>query len=53
MLSAEKANRHYFHQAYRTGQHGWNVTEPSPYALKFLRFIKREVPGGRMLVNTV
>ena len=49
MLSAAQANRHYFHQAYRTGQHGWDVTKPSPYALRLLRLIKRQVPGGRLL----
>jgi 2-polyprenyl-3-methyl-5-hydroxy-6-metoxy-1,4-benzoquinol methylase len=49
MLSAARANRYYFRQAYRTGQHGWEVTKPSPYALKSLRFVKCKIPGGRLL----
>lgn len=49
VLSADKENRRYFHQAYRTGKHGWAVEEPSPYALGFLRKLKRIVPGGRFL----
>jgi len=49
MRSAEKANRQYFRAAYRTGQHGWAVEEPSPYALKFFEQLARLVPGGRLL----
>lgn len=49
MLSAEKANRRYFHEAYRTGRHGWQVGTPSPYAVRFMRRIRREAPGGRLL----
>ena len=48
-LSAHKANRRYFRQAYRTGQHGWGTEEPSPYAVDFLKRIRRLVPGGRLL----
>ena len=49
MLSARRANRRYFRQAYRSGQHGWEVEEPSPYAVDFLRRLKRLVPGARLL----
>lgn len=49
MLSADKANRRYFRQAYRTGIHGWAVEEPSPYAVSYLKRIRQEVPHGRLL----
>jgi len=46
MLTAEEANRRYFEAAYRTGQHGWEVETPSPYAMRFLKRLVRLVPGG-------
>ena len=49
MLTAAKANRRYFRDAYRTGVHGWAVDEPSTYAVGFLRQIARLVPGGTLL----
>jgi SAM-dependent methyltransferase len=47
--SASKANRQYFREAYRTGQHGWEVEQPSPFAVKRLRQLARLVPHGRCL----
>ncbi len=47
--SAEKANRRYFRDAYRTGKHGWGVEDPSPYAVTFLDWLKKVIPGGRLL----
>jgi SAM-dependent methyltransferase len=49
MLTADEANRRYFRDAYRTGEHGWSAQEPSPYAVKFLNRLKRLVPGGALL----
>ena len=49
MLSAKRANRRYFHQAYRSGRHGWATQDPSPCAVDFLKRLKRLVPGGRLL----
>ena len=49
MLSAEKANQRYFREAYRTGKHGWEVEDPSSYAVKFLKQLKHTIPGGRLL----
>ena len=49
MLSADEANRRYFGEAYRTGEHGWSVDKPSPYAVDFLQELSRRVPGGRLL----
>jgi SAM-dependent methyltransferase len=49
MLSASALNRRYFREAYRTGVHGWDVEEPSPDAIKYLRRIRRTHPGGRLL----
>jgi len=49
MLSAHEANRRYFREAYRTGQHGWGQDLPSPYAVDFLRRLARVVPGGEVL----
>jgi 2-polyprenyl-3-methyl-5-hydroxy-6-metoxy-1,4-benzoquinol methylase len=49
MLSAAKANREYFRNAYHTGEHGWAVEGPSPYAVKFLNRLKRIIPDGRLL----
>ncbi len=49
MLSAKEANRQYFRDAYREGQHGWSVEEPSPYAIAFLTRLRRLLPGGTLL----
>ena len=49
MLSASELNRRYFREAYRTGVHGWDVEEPSPDAVKYLRRIRRTAPGGKLL----
>jgi SAM-dependent methyltransferase len=49
MPTSAQANRKYFQQAYRTGQHGWEIDDPSPYALKFLSRLRRAIPGGRLL----
>jgi ubiquinone/menaquinone biosynthesis C-methylase UbiE len=49
MLSADEANRQYFREAYRTGEHGWAMDEPSAYAVAFLKRLKRLVPGGTLL----
>jgi len=49
MLSAGEANRRYFREAYRTGEHGWGVDESSSYAVDFLKRLSRLVPGGRLL----
>jgi len=48
-LSADKANRLYFREAYRTGEHGWSVDQPSRYAVDFLKRLNRLVPGGKLL----
>jgi len=47
--SAREANRRYFHQAYRSGEHGWATEEPSPYAERSLRRLSKAIPGGRLL----
>lgn len=49
MMQASKVNRKYFRQAYRTGIHGWEADEPSPYAVDFLKQLAGVVPGGAML----
>ena len=49
MQSAEEANRQYFRDAYRTGEHGWAGDQPSPYAVEFLKRVRQEVPAGRLL----
>ena len=49
MLRAREANRRYFREAYRTGEHGWEVTEPSPQAVRFLKRLKKLVPSGKLL----
>ena len=49
MRSADQANREYFREAYRTGNHGWAVEEPSPYAVGFLERVRATVPGGTLL----
>jgi SAM-dependent methyltransferase len=48
-LSAKKTNLQYFRNAYRTGRHGWGVEEPSPYAVRFLKRLRRTIPGARLL----
>lgn len=49
MLSAREANRSYFREAYRTGQHGWAADQPSAYVLRYLERLSRQVPGGELL----
>ena len=48
-VTARGANRGYFRQAYRTGDHGWAVDTPSPYAVRFLKRLKRLAPAGKLL----
>lgn len=49
MFSASEANRQYFRDAYGTGEHGWAVHEPSPYAVDFLHQLISVTPNGAML----
>jgi len=49
MLSAQEANRQYFRDAYRTGEHGWPENQPSPYAVEYLKRVRQLVPGSKLL----
>ena len=49
MWSAAEANRRYFQRAYRTGEHGWAVEDPCPYAVGYLKQLNRVAPGGELL----
>ncbi len=49
MLRSDEANRRYFGEAYRTGAHGWEAQEPSPYCLAFLKQLRIQIPGGTLL----
>jgi SAM-dependent methyltransferase len=49
MNTAGAKNRRYFRDAYRTGGHGWETEEPSPFALDFLGEARRQHPGGNFL----
>jgi SAM-dependent methyltransferase len=49
MQSARLTNRRYFHEAYRTGIHGWETSEPSPFGVAVLKRLRREIPRGRLL----
>jgi len=49
MLPAREANRRYFRESYRTGEHGWAAETPSPYAVDFLKRLKQVVPRGKLL----
>lgn len=49
VFSASEANRQYFRDAYRTGEHGWAIHESSPYAVDFLRELSSLIPSGTML----
>ena len=48
MISAAKANKNYFKEAYRSGEHGWEA-EPSPYALRYLDRLRKKLPGAALL----
>ncbi|MCX5785198.1 MAG: class I SAM-dependent methyltransferase [Elusimicrobia bacterium] len=48
MISAVKANKNYFREAYRSGLHGWEA-EPSPYALRYLGRLRKKLPGAALL----
>jgi SAM-dependent methyltransferase len=47
--TARQANRRYFHEAYRTGVHGWSADEPNPCLAAYLKRLSRLAPGGRLL----
>ncbi len=49
MLSADKANRRYFREAYRTGKHGWEIEQPSTSAVAFLKLARKRFAGGKLL----
>jgi len=49
MPSADEANRRYFCDALRTGDHGWAAEKPSPYAVSFLERVRETLPCGRLL----
>ncbi|NLO72892.1 MAG: class I SAM-dependent methyltransferase [candidate division WS1 bacterium] len=49
MRSAEAENRAYFREAYLNGEHGWGVTEPDPFVVKYLARLRELAPGGRLL----
>jgi len=49
MLTAQDANRKYFREAYRTGEHGWPEEKSSPYAVDYLKRVRPLVPGGELL----
>jgi len=48
MISKAEANKKYFREAYRTGQHGWQ-TEPSPYIVRCLDRLSKELPAAGLL----
>ena len=47
--TAGYANRQYFLNAYKTGQHGWAAEGPDPYAVELLERVRPLVPGGSLL----
>ena len=49
MPSADEANRRYFREAYRTGEHGWAADAPSPYAVGYLKRLSYLIPCGKLL----
>jgi SAM-dependent methyltransferase len=49
MDRTRKAGLRHFNRAYRTGEHGWPVKEPSPFVIENLKRLRRLVPGGRLL----
>jgi ubiquinone/menaquinone biosynthesis C-methylase UbiE len=49
MENATRANRRYFRNAYTSGVHGWDILTPSPYAVEFLRHVKKHLRGGALL----
>jgi SAM-dependent methyltransferase len=49
MNTAHEANRRYFREAYRTGEHGWEVESPSRFAVEFLKKVRRQASAQTML----
>jgi SAM-dependent methyltransferase len=49
MRTAYDENRRYFRQAYETGYHGWQTSEPSPYVTTNLTRAARASVGRRLL----
>jgi SAM-dependent methyltransferase len=49
MVTADKANRRYFREAYRTGEHFWPAEDPSLEAMRAFKKIARVTPDARLL----
>ncbi|MEK6590314.1 MAG: class I SAM-dependent methyltransferase [Nitrospinota bacterium] len=41
--------RKFFEEAYKTGEHGWPTEGPSRSVVRFLKYIKRGMPRGKVL----
>ncbi len=44
-----ESQKMYFERAYQTGQHGWPVTGPSDFVVRFLKRFQSEKQSGRLL----
>lgn len=49
MRTANEENRRYFRQAYETGRHGWQASDPSPYVARNLATVGSNTAGRRLL----
>ncbi|MBI5745428.1 MAG: class I SAM-dependent methyltransferase [Nitrospirae bacterium] len=49
MMKVYELQKVYFEEAYRTGEHGWPVTEPERFVMDFLKKNKRSLAGKRLL----
>ncbi|HEX9758664.1 MAG TPA: class I SAM-dependent methyltransferase [Nitrospiria bacterium] len=48
LVALYSRQKKYFEEAYKTGEHGWPVEEPSPFVIDFLR--KVSLPGKHLRV---
>jgi SAM-dependent methyltransferase len=48
-MSVYTDQKRYFEEAYRSGEHGWPTSQPSPFVVEFLRTFRKHEPQGRIL----
>lgn len=48
-MNIYELQKHFFEEAYRTGEHGWPTTEPEKFVTDFLKKNRRSLAGKRLL----
>ncbi len=48
-MSIYSSQKRFFEEAYKSGEHGWPVTEPTPFVRSCLKIFRKECRAGRIL----